>query len=54
MHQSFEPPTPPWAWQGHSLSVSVKAVKFSDTRAKILSEVPTPWYSAEQAKVPLG
>ena len=27
-------------------------VKFSDTGAKILSEVPAPWYSAVQTKVP--
>ena len=31
-YQSFEAPTPPWAWREHSLSVSVKA-----------SEVPGHW-----------
>ena len=41
MHQSFEIPAPlPWAWWGHSLSVSVKASEeLPDTGAKILSEV---------------
>ena len=47
-------PTPPWAWRGHSLSVSVKASEVPGHWGKILSEVPAPWYSAEQAKVPLG
>ena len=32
-----------WLW---------KPVKFPDTGAKILSEVPAPWYSTVQTKVP--
>ena len=50
----FETPTPlPRAWRGDIHSTLVwKPVKFLDTRAKILSEVPVPWYSAVQTKVP--
>ena len=50
MYQSFDPPPPP---PPHIHSVRVwKPVKFPDTRAKILSEVPASWYSAVQTKVP--
>ena len=46
-------PTPPHPGHGgniHSEWVR-KPVKFPDTEAKILSEVPAPWYSAVQTKV---
>ena len=36
MHQSFEPPSP-WAWQGHSLSVIVKASQVPRHREKVKS-----------------
>ena len=50
MHQSFAPQPPsnsPGEWWGHS-----RSVKFPDTGAKILSEVPAPWYSVVQTKDP--
>ena len=50
MHQSFEPP-PGHGGDIHSVWVW-KPVKFLNTEAKILSEVPAPWYSAVHTKVP--
>ena len=52
MHQPFETPALPTLGMVGTLVWVWKSVKFPDTGAKILSEVPANWYSAEQTKVP--